>query len=65
METVTIYNKDKTKSWQATVLGYVDGKTFVEHPTQGDMAPILIRNADGTCKSTSAWDMASVRAGDY
>ena len=65
IETVTVYNKDKTKTFQATVLGYVDGKTFVEHPTLGDEAPILVRNMDGTCKRTHAWDMDSVRAGNY
>jgi len=65
METVTVYNAPKTKTYQATVLGRHNGLTFVEHPTMGDGAPILIVKKDGTLKLTHAWDMASVYSGDY
>jgi hypothetical protein len=65
METVTVYNVPKTKTFQVTVLGRHNGLTFVEHPTMGDRSPILIIKKDGTLELTDAWDMASVYSGDY
>ena len=65
METVTVYNVPKTKTFQATVLGRHNGQTFVEHPTMGDESPILMVKEDGTLELTDAWDMNSVYSGDY
>jgi len=65
METVTVYNRDKTKTYQATVLGRHNGLLFVEHPTQGDAAPIMVLQKDGTLKRSHAWDMETVYSGDY
>ena len=65
METVIVYNRDRTKTYQATVLGRHNGLLFVEHPTQGDAAPIMVLQKDGTLKRSHAWDMGSVYSGDY
>ena len=65
METVTVYNVPKTKTYQATVLGRHNGMTFVECPTMGDESPILMVKEDGTLELTDAWDMGSVYSGDY
>lgn len=65
MQNITVYNRAKTKTYQATVLAHHDGKTFVEHPTLGDEAPIMILQKDGTLKRSHAWDLDSVYCGDY
>jgi hypothetical protein len=65
METVTVYNRMKTKTYQATVLGRHNGLTFVEHPRHGDEFPIMLLKEDGTLEVTDAWDMASVYADEY
>ena len=65
MESVTVYNRDRTKTYEATILARHNGLIFVEHPTQGDGAPIMIVKKDGTLKLTHAWDVDSVHSGDY
>lgn len=65
METVTVYNRDKTKTFEATVLGRHEGLIFVEHPTQGDAEPIMVLQKDGTLNRSHAWDMETVYSGDY
>ena len=65
MKTVSVYSKDKTKTYDATVLARHNGLIFVEHPTQGDSSPIMILQKDGTLRASHAWDVDSVRCGDY
>jgi hypothetical protein len=66
MDTVTVYNGiNKSKTYQATVLAFRDGLTFVEHPIYGDEAPIQIVQKDGTLKPSHAWDVDAVYDGDY
>ena len=65
METVTVYNPAKTKTYQATVLTIRDGLTFVEHPVYGDEAPVQIVQKDGTLQPSEAWDVDAVYDGDY
>lgn len=66
MDQVTVFNgTDKSKTYQATVLAFRDGLTFVEHPIYGDEAPIQIVRWDGTLKPSDAWDVEAVYDGDY
>ena len=65
METVTVYNVAKAKTYQAMVLGRHNGLTFVECPVMGDESPILLVKNDSTLELTDAWDMASVYADEY
>lgn len=66
MNQVTVFNGlDKSKAYQATVVAFKDGLTFVEHPIYGDEAPIQIVQRDRTLKPSHAWDVDSVYDGDY
>ena len=65
MKTVTVYDKDKTKTYDATVLARHNGLLFVEHPTQGDGSPIMILQKDGTLRPSHAWDTDSVYSDEY
>jgi len=65
MKTVKVYNRDKTKTYDATVLARHNGLLFVEHPTQGDTAPIMILQKNGTLRPSHAWDTDSVYSDEY
>ena len=65
LETVKVCNRDKTKTYEATVLARHNGLLFVEHPTQGDGSPIMILQKDGTLRPSHAWDTASVYSDEY
>lgn len=53
------------KEHLAYPLAIHDGLVFVEHPTQGDLAPMQILHADGNLTPSHADDMDDLRHGDY